>query len=459
MKKDQTGKTLPQHQEVEKQFLGLMLDTPNAARKYCKLMQHEYFFNPHHQELFKKIKASQLSGRYYDRLQAIQDGFIDIASNFSITDIFEETPKEWYEIIRQSFSARLMIDYATEAVIDAYDGKAPSDVFKSLLEGNTEVRKLLYGDIVKTKMEIIQELQEHMDSAMNAKGGITGMPLSGIHSFDKELNGYQKGESVVIAGRPGMGKTVFAMQHFKRAIELNLPTRFYSLEMTSMELLLRYIAQTSSNKYEDLRRGKIHDRKGYDMSLEMFMDSNAEIIDRGGMNWFDIENDALSANESIDLKVVIVDYAQLTGRIKGMNDTEKMNEVARGSKTLAKNIEGAVFLLSQLNREVESRSNKIPQLSDLKQSGAIEENADKAIFPYRPEYYNLDPMNVYGDMYDGLNADSLFVLKNRAGTTFRHSVSFAPERMEFEEKSPYGQIANQQNDMQPNNDYQQQNPF
>lgn len=421
--------------EIEKKVISLLIENRKIQKIYSKKLSLEDFTLENCRRSFKAIVESQDNNLHLDLSIAVTKyGLHEVLSYGSMHN--PEDIKAWYEVLRQAKAKRSLSIGANKVVnMLKKDDSLVKDIHQELIKVNTDIRLMLYGDTRKTKMQIVEDYNVKLTKAKESDG-IVGLPISGIEKLDDLLNGCERTDFIVCAGRPGMGKTAHTMDILRECMSRNLSCRYYSLEMSSDQLLGRLISNISSNRYSKLSRGKVDDQRSHDIALEVFLGSKLEIIDKGSMSFDDIENDILAANESGDIDVIIIDFLQLIVDRKIKDETQVLNKVARGCKNIAKEANCVVFGLSQLNRLVEHRPNKMPMLSDLKQSGAIEEAADKVLMYYRPMYYELNPSDVFDPtIWDGLNQDRIIVAKNRSGRIGNCNVTFEYDKMGFIDKS------------------------
>ena len=242
-----------------------------------------------------------------------------------------------------------------------------------------------------------------------------GVP-SGFTNIDRITGGFKKGELTVIAGRPSHGKTALALQIAKNASEMNYPTLIFSLEMSDDELASRYLSGVSGHSNIELTTGKC--------DVDLLLKASEQLINLPiyidvsppGLSVLELRSKARKMILKHDIKLVIVDYLQLMSGT-GQNREQEIGSISRGLKALAKDLNVPVIAVSQLNRLAEGRANKEPQLSDLRESGAIEQDCDRAMLIYRPAYYKIDYITIGRDE---IRTDNLIVCnmaKNRNSVT------------------------------------------
>jgi len=444
--------------DIEKKVISLMIENREVQKIYSRKLIIEDFTVESCRKSFEAIRESQDVNLHLDLELAIsKHGLVEVlefGSVFNPKDI-----KAWYEAIRQATAKRQLLQGARQVeIMLSNDDALAKDIHLELIKLNTEVRLKLYGGKNLTRSDIVQEYMRKLEQAQKSDG-IVGLEITGQHKLDKKLNGCERTDFIVMAGRPGMGKTAHSIDIVRECIRLELSCRYYSLEMAANQLLGRLISNLTCNRYSNLSRGKIDSQKEHQEAIEKFLNSKIDIIDKGGQTFNDIYNDALAAHESGNVDVIIIDFLQL---VKGedSDETKTLNIAARGCKELAKELDCVVFGLSQLNRAVESRGgSKIPNLSDIKQSGAVEEAADKVLMYYRPSYYGFEPHEVFdAEHWDGINEDKIIIAKNRSGMTGNHDTTFGYDEMSFFDKSDDINDSNVSNQV-PFADVDNENPF
>ena len=422
--------------KIEKTFIRIMLDYPDVQKIYSKKLDVNDFRHNVCSRCLELMKEFRVDNLHFDLTAAI--GKYKISEVLDYPDILTSNglsnAETYFQILRQE-RIRKELKQASMDYVNKISDESVFEDLRELSENINQIRNTLYENRTKGKSEQINNYIKMLDSAYSNKG-IQGLQIFGDNDVNKTINGAERGDVIVLAGRPGMGKTAHAVQIFGECLNQGIPARFYSLEMTDLQLLQRLESYCTPNGYTELRDGKVFDEKSHYEFLNAYESSGSEIIEKS-MSWTELENDVLAHHNLSEngVRVVIIDYLQLIQGERNRNkdsETEILNRIAKGCKSLAKSINGTVIPLSQLNRDVEKRTNKQPQLSDLKQSGAIEENADKVLMYYRPSYYGLIPNNVYhSDYWDGVNLDRIINAKNRGGEPKDSFATFDFEHMRF----------------------------
>ena len=226
--------------------------------------------------------------------------------------------------------------------------------------------------------------------------GMSGVP-SGFFGIDRITSGWQNSDLIIVAARPGMGKTAFTLSMARNmAVEQNVPVAFFSLEMSSVQLITRLISSETGLTSDKLRTGKLEDHEWKQLNVKVTDLENAPLFidDTPSLSIFDLRAKARRLSSQYGIRLIMIDYLQLMtpgGSSKAGNREQEISTISRNLKALAKELEIPIIALSQLSRAVETRGgSKRPQISDLRESGAIEQDADLVTFIYRPEYYKID---------------------------------------------------------------------
>jgi replicative DNA helicase len=300
-------------------------------------------------------------------------------------------------IILQKFIQRSLIKISSEIIEDSYD--ETTDVFDLLDKAESKLYEVTQGNIKRsseTAQSLVIQAKKRIEEIAN-KEGLSGV-ATGFEKLDKLTSGWQPSDLIIIAARPGMGKTAFVLSMARNiAIGFNLPVALFSLEMSSVQLITRLISSETGLPSEKLRTGKLekHEWEQLNIKVKDLEKAPLYIDDTPSLSIFDLRAKARRLASQHGIKLLIVDYLQLMtagGGGKGPGNREQeISTISRNLKALAKELSIPVIALSQLSRNVESRgSSKRPLLSDLRESGAIEQDADIVSFIYRPEYYKLD---------------------------------------------------------------------
>jgi replicative DNA helicase len=345
-------------------------------------------------------------------------------------------------ILQQKSMQRNIIAFGTNIVRDAYEDTI--DVIELCSQVQREAFELtsFAGGAVKSNESLAMSILKDIHTAMDTEGGgLIGTP-SGFRDVDVLHRGFREGNMYVLAGRPGMGKTAYVLNMARNiAIEHNKAVAFFSLEMSSKQLMQRLISSDSGISVADMEGGKLTelDLRKLQQSAERMMSAKITIDDTPGINVFELRSKARRLKLENNIEMIIIDYMQLmtAGGVKGdrMSREQEVSYISRSLKGLGKELGVPVIALSQLSRAVESRGgDKRPQLSDLRESGAIEQDADCVTFIYRPAYYNIFEDEEGNSLKD---ITELIVAKNRHGATETIKLKFDGATTSFMDYSHY----------------------
>ncbi len=402
------GVAPPQNLEAEQSVLGAVLlsDATLPALIIDEHLQPEDFYRPSHGVVYKAMLDLHSTGEPVDALTLVehlkQAGQLDSVGGRAAIDLLSAAVpsvgnvRQYAKIVRDNAMLRRLLHASFEIQQRVHAHDAPPRELVDLAE--RAILEVAHDDRRKDFQSIHDVLSTELDKLerLSREGtSLTGTP-SGFDDLDNITGGFQPGNLIVLAARPSMGKSAL-MANFAEhaALEDGKPVALFSLEMSESELAQRFIASQASIKGDDLRKGKVAEsRWGKILAASNRLASSPLFIDDSSeLSVLDVRAKArrLSQQQSSGLGLLIIDYLQLM-RSDGSSDNrvEQIGQISRGLKTLARELEVPVIALSQLNRGVEQRHDKKPVLSDLRDSGAIEQDADLVMFIYREEYYDSD---------------------------------------------------------------------
>ncbi|MEG1555623.1 MAG: replicative DNA helicase [Bacteroidales bacterium] len=442
-----TGKLTPQATEFEEAVLGALMIDNYAVSSIIDFLNSQMFYREAHQYIYKAIQNLFIKSEPIDLLTVTnqlrkenQLEFIGGPSYLaSLTNRVASAANIEYHarIVMEKFVLRELISNCNSIIKDAYDDskdvlqlldKAETDLF-SIIQNNFKRDSKELKDVVKKALDDLMTLRENADN-------MHGVP-TGIRAIDEKTGGWQKSDLVILAARPGMGKTSFVLSIARNAaLEHNMPVAFFSLEMSASQLVHRLFAIESGISAERIAKGKLDENEWIRLmeKISILTSSNLIIDDTPALSVFDLRAKCRRLKHQHDIQLIIVDYLQL---MQGSGDADKgkgnreqeISFISRSLKALAKDLNVPVIALSQLSREVEKRAGtKRPQLSDLRESGSIEQDADMVLFIYRPEYYNLES---FEDDSPSQGLAELMIQKNRHGATENIRVRFQSQFTKF----------------------------
>lgn len=410
---------LPIDEDLEYHFLGTLINNHDHFELLSTLPENA-FFNGRHEETYKKLlNESVLSTEDY---VYYRDGYVPKPS-IAAEELTELARVRKLNLLMQE--ARKSID----------NGASPDSVIKTLTDSFHDEKAVDIG-----VSSIGHSLSEVMVKVDLIRRGEMELGLRSGLDFEKHLSGFEKGKLYIVAARPAMGKSAFALELTKRVAQQGKPVGFMSLEMGHESLALRLLTSIAEIDGKDLRSGNFSDEQ-YDKvvqyceklsNLPIYFDDNSYVTAES----LRIKATAMKRNHNIEM--LVIDYLQL---MTGSNDSRERDiaEVSRMCKVISKELEIPVIALAQLNRGVEMRDNKRPRLSDLRESGAIEQDADAVMFLYRPEYYGIERYDEDNEILgeSTKNICEVIIGKNRDGETGITQQVFIPELMQFKNKSEH----------------------
>ncbi len=398
------GKISPQAVDIEEAVLGALILEPDTIISIEHFLKPEVFYNHKHQIITEAIIEMRISGERIDLLTVVnklktKQKLEEVGGAYYLAELTNKISNAinieyYYRIIYEKYIAREMITVGGEIYRMSYNDD--TDVFE-LLDKNIEVLdKIRQGVAATGEKRMSTLMSEHSKrleklTEMAINGQYSGIETP-IYKLTKVMRGWQPSDLIVIAGRPGMGKTAFMMESIRRACEQNKSVLCFSLEMSGVQLINRLLQGFGMSERE-LKDGEMTEASWikYQKYLGVISNWKLHIDDTGGVDLNYIKAVCNRINKKQGLDFVLIDYLQYMdiGSNKNATTDEKIGEVTRTLKAIAKNLDVPVVLLSQLNREVEKRDNKVPRLSDLRASGNIEQDADVVLFLYRPAYYGI----------------------------------------------------------------------
>jgi len=428
--------------ELERAICGALMINPTAIKEFEDIVSHIYFYDPRYKAIIKSIEAINDDGGAVDILTVTQklksSGKLnDIGGPAFISSITNAVASdahlEHHLRILQQFYAKRKLDEITKE-IDA-DIQNSDDIFDLLESSEQKIRgiseKLITGSI-HTMNQLYQNSLQRNERLRQIKNGISGIP-SGFNDLDIETSGFQQTDLIILAARPGMGKTALALGAMRNAaMRFERPSAIFSLEMGREQLFARLAAAETEISFNKIYKSGMndHDLSQYNANMRKLKDAPIYIIDHASITIRELKARARKLKYEYGVEIIFIDYIQLMDPgIKLSRREEEVSYITRQLKLLAKDLEMPIIALSQLNRSVESRGgDKKPNLSDLRESGAIEQDADMVIFIYRPEYYGIKE-TADGNSTEGLA--ELLIAKHRNGKICDIPLQFIGEFTKF----------------------------
>lgn len=393
----------PHHQEAEQAVLGAILIEPSVLVTVTERVRPEDFYRQAHQRLLQVMIDLSEQGEPVDLVtitSELQDRKLleDIGGVSYLTELAAAVPTaanvEYYaRIVEEKAILRRLIRTATEIATSGYSGD--EDVSMVI---DTAEKKIL--EISQRRMskgfipirDVLMETFERIESLHYSQGKLTGVP-SGYTDLDQMTSGFQQSDLIILAARPSMGKTAFSLNVAQNvAIRAGQPVAIFNLEMSAPQLVQRMLAAEGNIDAQAFRTGHLSDEdwEKLTMAISTLSESPIFIDDTPGINVFDIRAKLRRLQSEHGLGLVLIDYLQLIEGRGHDSRQQEISEISRSLKLLARELNVPVIALSQLSRAVEQRQDKRPMLSDLRESGSIEQDADIVSFLYRDDYYNED---------------------------------------------------------------------
>ena len=447
----------PQATEIERIVLGSLMIDKDAFSMVSEILKPETFYEPRNQKVYQAIQTLSMEDHPVDIMTVTEEikkeGTInDVGGPGYILELSSRVASSAHieyhaKILAQKFLARQLISFSSVIETKAFDETVDVDELMQEAEGSLfEIsQKNMRQDYTHIN-PVVKDAVSILQKAAANKGGLTGLS-TGYTKLDDYTSGWQPSDLVIIAGRPAMGKTSFALSLAKNiAVDLQEPIAFFSLEMSNVQLVNRLISNVCEISGKKILNGQLDDEEWsrLDKSISALQNAPIYIDDTPGMSIFELRTKARRLVREKGVKIIMIDYLQLmnaSGARFGSRQ-EEVSTISRSLKGLAKELNIPVLALSQLNRTVENRDGlegKRPQLSDLRESGAIEQDADMVLFVHRPEYYRLFQDEKGNDLR---GKAQIIIAKHRKGSTGDVLLNFKGEYTRFdnidEMRSPIG---------------------
>ncbi len=404
------GKVPPQAKDLEEAVLGAIMLEKNAFDSVIEILKPECFYIDAHQRIFRTMQGLAHKNQPIDILTVAEElkrreelemiGGAYYITKLTNTVVSGAHIEAHSRIILQKFIQRELIRVSGEIIGDAYEDS--TDVFDLLDVAESKLFEITNNNLRKnfdTIDSVLVKTIQRIEDLRHKNEDVSGVP-SGYASLDRITYGWQNTDLIILAARPSVGKTALALNLARNAaLHAHKPTpvAFFSLEMSAGQLVQRILSSESEIWLEKIARGKLeeHEMKQlYARGIQRLSEAPIYIDDTPALNIFELRAKCRRLKNKHDIGLILIDYLQLmsgTGENRNSNREQEISNISRNLKSLAKELSVPIIALSQLSREVEKRKegHKIPQLSDLRESGAIEQDADLVMFLYRPEYYDI----------------------------------------------------------------------
>mgnify|MGYP000941281723 CR=1 FL=1 len=441
------GKVPPQAVEFEEAVLGAIMLEKDKLGDVLEIIQSENcFYVDANKKIYAAIRRLFDNGMPIDLLTVTEElrksnelelvGGAYYLTKLTMSVVSSAHVTAHARIVMEKFIQRELIRISGQVIADAYEDS--TDVFDLLDKAESNLYEITDKHLrknFKSLKEVLVKTVNEIEEARNKKEDITGVP-SGYQALDRLTSGWQKTDLIILAARPAVGKTAFCLNLALNAAmnpSKPFPVAFFSLEMGAGQLVKRLLAAVTEVTMDAITKGRMQDHEFQQMTQRMNKLATAPIYldDQAALNIFELRAKARRLKQKHDIQLIIIDYLQLMQASidKGGNREQEISKISRDLKALAKELEIPIIALSQLNRSVESRKeSKVPQLSDLRESGAIEQDADMVMFLYRPEYYGINN----DEMGTPLEGEThIHIAKHRNGSTDTVKVRFIKEYQKF----------------------------
>jgi replicative DNA helicase len=442
------GKIPPQAIDLEEAVLGAMLIDEKGVNEIIDILSPEVFYKKSHQLIYESIQRLFRESEPIDLLTVSADlkknnNFEIIGGDFYLISLSQKVSSSAHieyhsRIVQQKFIQRKLISISNEIIQKSYNES--TDVIDLLDEAESKLYDIAQNNIKgssETAQNLVIQAKNRIEE-ISKQEGLSGVS-TGFEKLDRLTSGWQPSDLVIVAARPGMGKTALALSMARNvSVQKKIPVAFFSLEMSSVQLITRLISSETGLSSDKLRTGKLADHEWQQLNIKVSDLESAPLYidDSAALTIFELRAKARRLASSHGIKLIIIDYLQLMNigsSNKAGNREQEISTISRNLKALAKELNIPVIALSQLSRAVETRGGtKRPILSDLRESGAIEQDADIVSFLYRPEYYGITEWD--DDMKTPSEGQGEFIVaKHRNGALDSIKLKFVANLGKFED--------------------------
>ncbi len=459
------GKIPPQALELEEAVLGAVMLEQNALSAVVDFLKPDIFYTEAHKKIYEAIHTLFGKSQPVDLLTVTQElkrsGNLDIAGGaYYVAQLTRRVASAanvevHSRIITQKYIQRRLIEISSEINRDAYEDSM--DVFDMLDMAEQKLFQVSENNFRRdysNMSDLVKEAIKGIEAAKSHDGTYRGVP-SGFSKLDRVTAGWQKSDLIVIAARPGMGKTAFVLSMARNiSVGFKRPVAIFSLEMAAVQLVTRLIAAETMLSADKLKKGELKEFEWQQLNsrISSLVDAPLFIDDTPALSIFELRAKARRMKQQYKIELIIIDYIQLmqAGDNNKGNREQEISNISRSLKSLAKELDIPIIALSQLNRSVETRGGlKKPILSDLRESGAIEQDADMVLFIYRPEYYKIENME---DNTPSQGKAEIIIAKHRNGALEDIRLRFIAQYAQFTDDEDFGFSVSDQ--MAPNHDFE-----
>lgn len=455
------GKIPPQARQLEESVIGAIISKKEAFEEVSDILKKEMFYKPDHVQIYHAAELLSGKGDPIDLLtmeeQLKQMEYLeDIGGAYRLSELMTDIHqianiRTWAKIIVEKWQLRESIRISQETISAAYEGATPpQELIDNASSELDNVSNCVETGTMKGTTQLFTEAEQHIDKARKAylASGVSGIPTT-IGSVNHHTGGWQDTDFIIIAGRPAMGKTAFVKACIQGACKIDAPVGMWSLEMASTQLAVRKISEHVQVPNSHLLQGTYSGKIDFAAVAEKYKHSITKedllyIDDKPSRTGTELRRLIKKFVRNLGGRLAIIDYLQLANEPGDYNRNNELEEISKILKQTAKECEIPVIALAQLSRAVETRGgNKKPMLSDLRDSGAIEQNADVVAFLYRPEYYGIS-----GDNGEDLNGFAEFIIaKQRNGALNTAQMRFVDKYTKFMDWDEAYAVVNNQNEL------------
>lgn len=438
---EKISKRLPPHNlDAEKAVLGAILINPESINRVIEILMPDFFYSPANRLIYdamftlynqsKPIDALCLS-EYFQNQNKLNDiGGREYLSDLMLDTILSSNIEYYANIIKENAIKRKLIWAGSSIIEETYKNPTAQDSLEIAEKFIFDIAQQKTSQDIEPLTNLLMETVERIEYRCNNKGAYTGVP-SGYYELDSMTAGFQKSDLIILAARPSMGKTAFALNIAQNiAIRQNVPVVIFSLEMSKIQLAQRVVCAEAEIDAQRVRLGELQPNEWERISnvLNTLHSAPMLIDDTAGVSVSDIRAKCRRLKMKYpDLGMILIDYLQLIEDRSSNDRNQQISTISRGLKGLARELDVPIIALSQLSRKVEDRTDKTPMLSDLRESGAIEQDADVVMFIFREEYYDKENPEVK-------NKAKIIVAKQRNGPTGNFELIFHGSTTRFKNK-------------------------
>ena len=437
------GRLQPQARELEEAVLGALMLEKDAYSIVSEILKPESFYEKAHEKIYAAIVDLAISQRPVDMLTVTEQlkkrgELEEVGGPFYISQLTSKVASSAHieyhaRIIAQKYLARELISFTAMIQGKAFDESI--DVEDLMQEAEGKLFEISQRNVKKDVTQInpvIKEAMVMLEKAANQKEGLSGL-RTGFEGLDKMTSGWQNSDLIIIAARPAMGKTAFVLSMARNmAVKHHQAVAIFSLEMSAVQLVNRLIASETELSAEKLKTGRLTDEEWQQLHsrIKALVEAPILVDDTPALSIFELRAKCRRLKQKYGIKVLIIDYLQLmtAGADMRGNREQEVSLISRQLKIIAKELSIPVMALSQLNRGVESRPDKKPMLSDLRESGSIEQDADMVMFIHRPEKYGITVDNEGNSL---LGIATIIIAKHRSGAVGEVNLRFRAELTQF----------------------------